>query len=164
MSLHTKVWQVLFMLKNSHDCKINLRYWNSSIYKTLVGDFEGHQLNSRLTQFILFPDSIEMRYRLLWWLHIHHWTIQIVLTVQYALAPIPTYPTHSDKYSLPIRLNIFQSFIYFVRFCLQRQRPFTNDKFWINYACIMFLLLCGSDVNVILKTFSITWQIFPDMI
>ena len=55
-------------------------------------------------------------------------------------------------------LGSFKVSIFYVRFCWKMLREYTNDRSCINYACITCLLYCASDVNVIFKTFSITWQ------
>ena len=59
---------------------------------------------------VLIPDSTDMRPGLLSRLSIHHWTFQNELTVRYAQndtpLKIPTYPNHSDNYSLAIKFNI----------------------------------------------------------
>ena len=114
---------------------------------------------------VLIPDSTDLRSLLLSRLHIHDWKIQNELTVQYAQNYTPlkkqTYPTHPDYYSLVIKfksLGPFKVSIFYIRFCWKRLRAYTNDRSCVNYACITCLLYCASDVNVIFKTFSITWQ------
>ena len=57
-----------------------------------------------------------------------------VMTVRYAQLiahlKIPPYPTYYDYYSLAIKFNILSpSKFIFVRFCLQGQWSFTNDRF-----------------------------------
>ena len=128
-------------------------------------DFEGHKFSCKFTQLILIPDSMVLRHLLLSRLHIHHWTIGNELTVRYAqnYTPdkIPTYPTHPDYYSLVIKFNVLSLSkfrFFYVWFNWKRLGAYTNDRLCTNYACITCLLYCASDVNVIFKTFSITWQ------
>ena len=112
----------------------------------------------------MIPDSTDLRPLLLSRLHIHHWTIRNELIVwytkKYTPLKIPTYPTHPDYYSLVIKFNVLglsKFRFFYVRFYEKRLRAYTNDKFCIHYACITCLLNRASDVNVIFKTFSITW-------
>ena len=128
-------------------------------------DFEGHKFGCKLTRVCLDSLLNRIAYLLLSRLHIIYWTIINELTARYAQnytpLKIPTYPTHPKYYSRVIKFNVlglskFRSF--FIRFYWKRLRAYTNDILCINYACIMCLLYCASDVNVIFKTFLITWQ------
>ena len=77
---------------------------------------------------------------------------------------MPPFPTHPVYYSLVIKFYVLclsKFRVCYVRFYWKRLRAYTNDRLCINYACFTCLLYCASDVNVIFKTFSITWQQIP---
>ena len=83
-------------------------------------------------------------------------TIRKELTGQYAQNYTPlkilTYTNHPDYYSLVIKFNVLglsKFRFFYVRFYWKRLRAYTNDILCINYACIMCILYCASDVNVL---------------
>ena len=121
---HTHLLFFFSILLKIHRCKFNFRYWNGSRFKSEEVDFKGHQFRSNLSHIIFFiPGSTDVCPGLLWRLHNNHGTIRNVLLVWYALInthlKMPTYPTHSDYYSLAIKFNILEIFkVFFFRLAL----------------------------------------------
>ena len=128
-------------------------------------DFEGHKFSYKLTRvsfdswlnrFVSFAYSTVAHSSL----NDKKWIDSSVCSKlhPFKIIDVPHPPWLLQSRNKIQRLGPFKVSIFYVRSYWKRLRAYTNDRICINYACITCLLYSARDVNVIFKTFSITWQ------